>query len=231
MTLYGRGRVILAALLLGAFGAIAVALPERGGTGLDVLASEWLQARTTDAGAILFTWISWLGDTALTGLVIAAVLVLAHRRRFTAATTVAFASICAPFIDVALKQVFQRGRPDHAIAIITGTTWSFPSGHAMSSLVGYGVVAYFRAERESDPRRRLIIVVATCLIVAGVGFSRLYLGVHYLSDVAGGWLAGAVWLLACIEGYHVALRRRALLGHRRRVEQPDADGHGRHEDA
>ena len=101
----------------------------------------------------------------------------------------------------------------------------------MSSLVGYGFVAYFRLERERDPRRRLVIIVATCLLVASVGFSRLYLGAHYLSDIAGGWLAGAVWLLACIEGYHFAARRRALLGHRRGVEQPDAHGHGSHEDA
>lgn len=209
MRLHGFGRVILAALLLSAFAAIAVALPARGGTGLDVVVSEWLQARATDGGGIIFTWISWLGDTALTGLLLAAVLILVYRRRWTAAAAVVITSIAAPFIDVALKQVFQRGRPDHAIEFITGTTWSFPSGHAMSSLVGYGVVAYFRLERERDPHRRSLIIVATCLIVTAVGFSRLYLGVHYLSDVAGGWLAGAVWLLVCIEGYHLATRRFA----------------------
>lgn len=201
MRLDARGRGILAGVLVSSFAAIAIALPARGGTALDVLASEWLQTRATDAGSILFTWVSWLGDTALPGLVLAAVIILIYRRRWTAAATVVIASIGAPLIDAVLKRVFQRGRPEDAIEFITGTTWSFPSGHAMSSLVGYSVVAYFRLEREEHPHRRRGIVIATCLIIAAVGFSRLYLGVHFLSDIAGGWLAGGVWLLACLEVY------------------------------
>lgn len=203
-----RGRLFLAAFLLSAFALIAVSLPPRGGTALDVVVSELLLAHETDLGSIAATWISWLGDTALSGLLVAAVGILLYRRRWSAAATVAIASVSAPLIDVALKQIFHRGRPDHAVEFITGTTWSFPSGHSMSSLVGYGVVAYFRLEHEENPHRRRLIVVTTCLIVAAVAFSRLYLGVHYLSDVAGGLLAGAVWLLACIEGYHFVLRRR-----------------------
>lgn len=138
MSSRGRGRVILATFLLSLFVALAMALPERGGTALDAMASEWLQSRATDRGAIVFTWNSWLGDTALTGLLVAAVVILLVRRRWTAAVTVVVASVAAPLIDVALKQLFQRGRPDHAVEFITGTIWSFPSGHAMSSLVGYG---------------------------------------------------------------------------------------------
>lgn len=80
----------------------------------------------------------------------------------------------------------------------------------MSSFVGFGIVAYFRFKHEPDARRRALIVLATCLVIAAVGVSRLYLGVHYLSDVIGGFLAGAVWLLACIEGYRFAYSRRAV---------------------
>ena len=209
MTPHGRRRSILVALLLGAFAAIAVALPAKGGMALDVAAANWLEALHTDFAEIGFTWISWLGDTALAGLLLAAVVILLYRGRRIAAATVTLASIGAPLIDIALKPIFHRGRPDYAIELITGPTWSFPSGHAMSSLVGFGIVAYFRLEHERDPRRRLLILVSTCLVVGAVGFSRLYLGVHYLSDVAGGWLAGAVWLVACIEGYHFASLRRA----------------------
>ena len=203
-----RGR--LAVVLLSCFAAIAIALPARGGTAIDVLASEWLQSRASDRGTIVFTWISWLGDTALPGLLLAAVGILLYRRRWTAATTVVVASVGAPLLDAVLKRVFQRGRPEDAIEFITGMTWSFPSGHAMSSLVGYSVVAYFRLEREEDPHRRRVIVLSTCLVILAVGFSRLYLGVHFLSDIAGGWLAGAVWLLACLEVYR--LRARTSIG-------------------
>jgi undecaprenyl-diphosphatase len=205
-------RVLVAAILASLFAAIALALPDRGGTALDVLASDWLQTRATDAGSIVFTWISWLGDTALPGLLLAAVIILVYRRRKTAAATVVIASVGAPLLDAVLKRIFQRGRPEEAIEFITGMTWSFPSGHAMSSLVGYSVVAYFRLEREEDPHRRRVIVLSTGLIILAVGFSRLYLGVHFLSDIAGGWLAGAVWLLACLEVYRFTLRARTSIG-------------------
>lgn len=173
----------------------------------DVGVATWLERHATDYGAFVFTWISWLGDTALSGLLVAAVVMLAYRRRWIAAATVTVASLGAPLINVELKQLFHRGRPDYAIEFLAGTTWSFPSGHAMSSFVGFGIVAYFRYKHERDERRRALIVLATCLIIAAVGVSRLYLGVHYLTDVIGGYLAGAVWLLACIEAYRFAYGR------------------------
>jgi membrane-associated phospholipid phosphatase len=211
--LRGRRRLILVALLLGAFAAIALALPDKGGMALDIVVANWLRDHSTDAGDTIFTWVSWLGDTALSGLLCAAVVILVHRRRWNAAATVALATLGGMLLDIALKRIFHRGRPEYAIEFITGLTWSFPSGHAMASLVGFGIVAYFRRERERSARRRLWILVTTCLVVAAVGFSRLYLGVHYLSDVVGGFLAGAVWLLACLEVYHYRSSHRSDLVH------------------
>jgi undecaprenyl-diphosphatase len=203
-----KTRLVLIALLIGAFGALARAIPDSGGIAFDVAVANWLAAGATDTGVIVFTWISWLGDTALAGLLVAAVLLLLYRRRWAAAITVVIASVGAPLIDIALKPIFHRGRPDYAVELITGPTWSFPSGHAMSSLVGFGIVAYFRYNYESSAHRRRVIAWAACFIIAAVGLSRLYLGVHYLSDVLGGFLAGGIWLLACIQAYHFAVRRR-----------------------
>ena len=69
----------------------------------------------------------------------------------------------------------------------------------MGSLVGYGMLAYLLvlANRGNPARQRSIVILATVLILA-IGISRLYLGVHYLSDVVGGYAAGLVWLATCI---------------------------------
>jgi membrane-associated phospholipid phosphatase len=203
---HSRRRLILLAVLVAAFTAEAVALPDAGGMGLDHVVANALQAHATQSGEIVFTWISWLGDTALAGLLVAAVALLTWKRRYSAAVTVVVAGVGAPLIDVLLKRIFQRGRPDFALELIAGVTWSFPSGHAMSSLVGFGVIAYFRQERELDTMKRVLIVLTAALVIAAIGFSRLYLGVHYLSDVLGGFLAGAIWLLACIEAYYYSAR-------------------------
>ncbi|MES2176285.1 MAG: phosphatase PAP2 family protein [Gemmatimonadota bacterium] len=207
LQLQGVGGIVLATLLLCAFAALARAIPERGATVLDAMVVNWMNHHQADGFATFFTWVSWLGDTALTGLLAVAVVILIHRRRWAAAATIPVASIGGMYLDIALKTLFHRGRPDAAVEFIAGTTWSFPSGHSMASLVGYGIVAYFRFENERNTQHQLRIVLSTCSIVAAVGLSRLYLGVHYISDVLGGFLAGAIWLLLCIEGYRLVSSR------------------------
>jgi undecaprenyl-diphosphatase len=78
----------------------------------------------------------------------------------------------------------------------------------MNSLIGFGFVAYLFLERTNDRRARTAIVAATLILVGLIGFSRLYLGVHYLSDVIAGFLAGAIWLLVCIFALRFAERQR-----------------------
>ena len=213
MRLSGRSRAILAALLVAAFAGIASVIPPRGGLPPDVAIANWLMSRVTDQGAIAATWVSWLGDTALTGLLAAAVVILLVRRRPAAAVTVIVATIGGMYIADWLKPVFHRPRPDYALEIMAGRSFSFPSGHSMASIVGYGIVAYFRLELEEHSWRRRLILVPSCIIIVAVGFSRLYLGVHYFTDVIGGFLAGAVWVLLCTEVYRrvrqVSRARRA----------------------
>ncbi len=76
--------------------------------------------------------------------------------------------------------------------------WSFSSGHAMGSFVTYGFLAYLltRVLRANFPRR--IAVAVLVVLVLLIGFSRIYLGAHYLSDVIGGYAVAAVWLTFCI---------------------------------
>jgi membrane-associated phospholipid phosphatase len=93
-----------------------------------------------------------------------------------------------------MKLGFRRERPFFADPLATESTFSFPSGHALVSLAVYGAIALLLARRISSHRRGALLLAATAIWVALIGFSRLYLGVHFLSDVLAGFAAGAAWL-------------------------------------
>jgi membrane-associated phospholipid phosphatase len=109
--------------------------------------------------------------------------------------------------NVGLKHVFQRVRPSFDEPLLMLTTYSFPSGHAAGSTVFYGLLAaYLVCKTESSARRFVIVLSAFCL-VALVALSRLYLGVHYLSDVLAGIVVGIGWLTLILTAV-AALRPR-----------------------
>lgn len=91
-----------------------------------------------------------------------------------------------------LKQLFERARPD-AFHIVAASGFSFPSGHAMAALCFYGMVA-FLVVRKRSCQWRLAGTVGAVLLIAAIGVSRIYLGVHYPSDVVAGYAAGVTWL-------------------------------------
>lgn len=92
-----------------------------------------------------------------------------------------------------LKYVFERERPE-AFRLVEAAGYSFPSGHAMVSLCFYGMIAFLLARQIRSWHGRNIIIVCAVFLIAGIGVSRIYLGVHYPSDVVAGYAAGATWL-------------------------------------
>jgi membrane-associated phospholipid phosphatase len=97
-----------------------------------------------------------------------------------------------------LKNTFDRPRPPYNSVFTTERSYSFPSGHAAASTVAYGMLAYCLALRWRTRRRRLALLFGTGALVLLIGFSRLYLGVHYLSDVLAGYALALAWLSLCI---------------------------------
>ena len=96
-------------------------------------------------------------------------------------------------LDVSLKLAFHRTRPVPFFGTVL-LTYSFPSGHALSSFCFYGALAGLCCARIQSRVARILIWVASGLLVAGIGLSRVYLGVHYPTDVIAGYLAGAIWV-------------------------------------
>lgn len=115
-----------------------------------------------------------------------------------------------------LKSVSGRARPrlfgPHVEALGMRFAYpespSFPSGHALTAMVVYGTLAYLVARREPTPGQRRATLAAAGALVAVTGLSRVYLGVHYPSDVLGGFLAGAAWTTACVAGVEALRGRR-----------------------
>ncbi len=174
-----------------------------------VLASR-LHVWATPTGVAIFRGVSDLGSPATwsaLSLLVAALLLF--RRHWLLAGGWAAAIVGGGVLDLALKVLVHRPRPSFTDAFAAAPGWSFPSGHSMGSLVGYGMLAYLLVLRARGGARAAVIVGAALLVLL-IGFSRLYLGVHYFSDVVGGYAAGVVWLSACVTGLEVARRRRAF---------------------
>src|SRR5215204_573535 len=143
---------------------------------------------------------------ALLGLFVAAD--LAWRRRWLSLVTWLVAVGGSAVLSQLLKGLFARPRPFFEHPLLIETSYSFPSGHAMESLVVYGMLAYFAVLALESWRARTAVVFGAALLVLLIGFSRMYLGVHYFSDVVAGYAAGGVWLSALITGAETIRRSK-----------------------
>jgi undecaprenyl-diphosphatase len=203
-----RRRLFAALLLLMALFTFMVlghfAVGQNGLTNLDLQISDELRghARESAASERLFYWITTCGNTdtlALLSLVVAAMLtgqMLWRRRYESLAAFWIIATAGVGLLNIELKSAFARARPTGAP--VSG--WSFPSGHSMGSFVVYGMLAYVIVLSVRRPRPRNALICTLALLVLAIGFSRVYLGAHWPSDVLGGFMAGTVWLTLCVCG-------------------------------
>jgi membrane-associated phospholipid phosphatase len=193
----GSGLVVLAAGLW-AFAAVAEEVSE-GDTGLDDRLARWLHAHATDPLTTFFKGVTELGNgIVLAGVAAIAAYLLARRRLYADALLMVLAYCGAEVLSYALKLGFRRDRPFFTDPLATEKTYSFPSGHATVSLATYGALAFVLTRRVSGRRTRFVILGAAVLLVSLIGFSRLYLGVHFLSDVIAGFSAGTAWVAFCV---------------------------------
>ena len=187
------------ALLLWGFAVLANEFSEQEWlTRLDLSVLNWLQLHGTERGESAFVFVSWLGAPLLFAVDAIFAIVLAVRREWRSFTIWTVAIVGGVVLDEVLKLAVRRARPDVSSEFISSHSWSFPSGHAMNSLVTYAMLAYLLRDYVTSARARIAIAIGAAILIVAIGFSRLYLGVHYLSDVTAGYLAGSAWVLACI---------------------------------
>jgi len=114
-----------------------------------------------------------------------------------------------------LKLIFARARPDIVPHLVFVDSASFPSGHALNSAVTYLTIGALLARAESKRTVRIYLIAVAVALSLTIGFSRVYAGVHWPSDVVGGWCVGAAWAMI------ISLIARALQ-RRRTIEPPPA---------
>jgi membrane-associated phospholipid phosphatase len=160
----------------------------------DVEFARWLHEHSSATLVSLFDLITIAGNVAVLAAVSAvAILLLLRRGLVNDAALLAVVALGVEVLNAGLKLVFHRPRPE--LAFVQLDTYSFPSGHAAGSAAIYGALAYLSARRLTGAGRVVPSILAV-ILVAAVGFSRLYLGAHYLSDVLAGFSLGASWLFA-----------------------------------
>src|SRR5262245_20156025 len=174
----------------------------------DVDFAHWLHAHAVSPLVTTFQILTWAGNVAvLLALVVGAVLLLIRRGSFNEAVLLLLVAGGIELLNAALKLVFHRPRPE--LSYVHLDTYSFPSGHAAGAAAVYGVLAFLMSRR-GGRRRSIVCGVAFVALVGTIGFSRLYLEAHYLSDVLAGVALGLFWLCACVLVY-LWLGRRSVL--------------------
>lgn len=201
-------------LMLGAawiFGGIAEDVVEREEiTVLDEWLAHWFHAQArpgfTQAMLLLTHWHNTAGMLTMTAL-LGAYFYVRKANYWLLALVAAVPG--GMLLNVALKQVFQRARPSFDNPLLTLATYSFPSGHTVAATLFYGLLACYLVVLVKRWRTRVAVVAAACTMAALVGLSRMYLGVHYFSDVLAAIAEGCGWLAVCITGVSTLRRRRA----------------------
>ncbi|MDP2651866.1 MAG: phosphatase PAP2 family protein, partial [bacterium] len=147
----------------------------------------------------LFSIVTILGNTSVvigvTGVTGLCLLFSKHDRAYVAG--LATAVIGAASANYIMKILIERARPSGLIPSILETSSSFPSGHATLAVALYGFVAYLLCRLY--PKNAVVIVTLATLVILAIGFSRLYLGVHFPTDVLAGYLLGGLWLILGIK--------------------------------
>ncbi len=199
--------LLLGGLALVVFASVAEDVAEGETERLDTAVLVWLQQLQSPVVDVVARASSAMGSEVVGVLLVVLVGGFVWRRRGGAASALILTTIGAQLLNDLLKDLFHRTRPAPLVGLIPAQSFSFPSGHAMVAAAFYGYLVYVAWRLLTGWQRWLAVGVLTVLVVL-IGLSRLYLGVHYLTDVAAGYIAGFLWTDAVIIGGHLLQRRR-----------------------
>jgi undecaprenyl-diphosphatase len=179
---------------------------------LDSRAAEWFHTHATPTGLRIFDVITQFGSPVVDVIIVIVAIVLWRRKETLLLWTWLAANLGGKAIEFVLKTTVHRTRPTFGnLYLLFSHSYSFPSGHAMGASVCYLMLTYLIGSRENTTRSVAIAAfVSAMVLILLVAFSRLYLGVHYPSDVLGGMAAGVGWLAVCGATQRIIAARKEL---------------------
>lgn len=205
--------VVLAIVAIIGFAALGEWVKEGATQAADVAVLEWMKAHHTPTLSRLAVELTYLGTgTVVLMIVGVATLFLWHTEHKVSARFLLAAVAGSILLNNVLKLVFRRERPSVFDWGTDAVSLSFPSGHAMSATVCYGTVAYLVIRLQKHRISRVLTAFGATLLILTICTTRLYLGVHYPTDVVGGIICGIAWSAFCmalLEATIVLGRRRA----------------------
>src|SRR3954463_3641282 len=165
---------------------------------IDALVALWFHQETTASVINLARGISFFGSVGWISVVsLGVALVFLWRRQWLDLSLLAVTMLGGSALNLLLKHFFHRERPVLENPLVTLSTYGFPSGHTMGATLLYGLVALFAWRNLRNRPMRMVCAFAACFWILLIGFTRIYLGAHYLSDVLGALAAGLLWLTFC----------------------------------
>jgi undecaprenyl-diphosphatase len=181
--------------------------------GADHQVNIWAASMRSASATRFFVAFTLIGSPVGMAVITAAAAALLYLRKhrglvvYLGATTVA-----GGLLNVTLKAMFERARPDLAAALRKAHGYSFPSGHAMGSMMALGAIAYVLWRSKGSWHLRSATIALLLTTVLAIGISRVYLGVHWISDITAGFAAGFMWLVIATVVFEAFWRVRRIRG-------------------
>ncbi|MGQ8872533.1 phosphatase PAP2 family protein [Paenibacillus sp. TSA_86.1] len=204
--------LLVAALCLLAFITIALSISDNQIHRFDAVLINWIQGMESPGMTRFMQFFTWIGSELQVVVITVVVMLilyvfLRHKRELLFLASVLIGSTV---LNALLKLVFQRARPT-INRIIEVSGYSFPSGHSMAAFSLYGGLAFLIWKHIPSFTGRVCMIVASAGFILMIGISRIYLGVHYPSDIVGGYFLSGCWLSTCIWFYRRYLQRLSQL--------------------
>ena len=178
---------------------------------IDAQTHAWARFTRTPGATLFFTTLTLIGTPVGIGILVLIVSVLlAFRNRYRWAAYLIVTTTVGGLLNLQLKSYFARARPELAEALRNAHGYSFPSGHAMGSAVCFAALAYLAVRTIPRWRHRAAAIAFAGTMILAISGSRIYLGVHWISDVGAGICAGLIWAIAATVAYETLRRIRMI---------------------
>ncbi|SRR5258708_2392136 len=189
--------VILTMVMLGIFLKLGEDVLTKDVVSFDSSITHFIYTFRTPLMTSIMNTISFFGGEMFLGIAIIITIILLIRKHRKDALIFSFILFFGLGLNLLLKDFFQRPRP-HFLSLVHEYSYSFPSGHAMNSLVFYVSLSYFIFRNTRNKIRGLILSILCGVFIISIGISRIYLGAHYPTDVIAGYAAGLCWFLIVV---------------------------------